>query len=375
MKKKKATITTCIFTVLLILWIPFFSYGAVQPQYIHAQVVKIVSEDIDEENFMRYQKIEVQLLEDSYNSKRVIIDHTINDATIFKKIVKQGDQVIVWVEWNESGELTKGYIYDFCRDQYLIYLVGAFFLLLLMIGGSKGLKAIITLILTVFSIVKIFIPLILQGYNPVLVSIEVCIGIIIVSLVIIGGFNRKTLSAIIGTSGGVAIAGAIALVIGNKAHLTGLETDEVEMLAYGLKGALHFDFRGLLFGGIIMGALGAVMDVSMSIASSMYEIEQANPRIKSGELIRAGMNVGRDIMGTMSNTLILAYVGSGINLILVFWVYDLSWIGFVNGDKVASEIIRALAGSIGLIFTIPITAITVGVLRKKYQKQRRNSRY
>jgi uncharacterized membrane protein len=120
-----------------------------------------------------------------------------------------------------------------------------------------------------------------------------------------------------------------------------------------------------LFAGIIIGALGAVMDVGMSVASAMHEIQDTTPKIRTSSLIKAGMNVGRDIMGTMSNTLILAYTGGAIHLILLFMIYEIPIVEIINQDLIASEIVRALAGSIGLVFTVPFTALIAGFVYKK----------
>ena len=242
----------------------------------------------------------------------------------------------------------------------IFYLVILFLGGLIIIGGKKGLKSVVTLIITVVAVVKILIPLILAGYDPMMVSIFICIVNIVVALLLISGFNKKTLCAAIGTSAGVIIAGITAFVVGNMIQLNGLSSDEaIHIILY----SKNIDFKGILFAGIIIGAMGAVMDVGMSIASSMNEIEQANPGIGTKELINAGMNVGRDIMGTMADTLILAYVGSSLNIMLMFSTYDISLIEIISLDNIAGEIVRSLAGSIGLIFTVPITAAVAGILR------------
>ncbi|CAH2213916.1 YibE/F family protein [Tepidibacter aestuarii] len=243
----------------------------------------------------------------------------------------------------------------------LLYLLVIFLGGLLIIGGFKGLKSIFTLVFTIFAIVKVLLPMILKGYNPVFVSVCICAVVIIITLLIVCGINKKTLSAIIGTTGGVIIAGFLALMIGSMANLTGLGNEEsIHLILY----SKNIDFKGLLFSGIIIGSLGAAMDVGMSIASAMHEIELANPKITTDDLISAGMNVGRDIMGTMSNTLILAYVGSSLNLMLLLSTYDISLIQIITRDNIASEVVRALAGSTGLVFTIPLTAIVSGVLSR-----------
>ncbi|MFZ7134363.1 MAG: YibE/F family protein, partial [Eubacteriales bacterium] len=219
--------------------------------------------------------------------------------------------------------------------------------------------------ITILAIFKILIPFILKGWDPVILSVGICILIITISLIIISGFTKKTTSAIIGTVGGVVVAGVIALIVGTLCKLTGLGNEESQMLMYIPQGTI-LDFRGLLFAGIIIGAMGATMDVGMSIASAMHEIKENSPDIKSKDLIKAGMNVGRDMMATMANTLILAYTGGSIQLILVFMAYNTSFSTVINWDMIASEILRAISGSIGIIFTIPITALVAGFIEERF---------
>lgn len=244
----------------------------------------------------------------------------------------------------------------------LLYLLILFLAGLTIIGGKKGLKTILTLIFTILVILKVLLPMILQGYNPIAVSIAVSSLVIIVTLLIISGFNKKTLSAIIGTTGGVIIAGFLALLVGYMANLSGLGNEEsIHLILF----TRDIDFRGLLFAGIIIGSMGAVMDVGMSISSSMHEIAIANPKITTEKLFASGMNIGRDIMGTMANTLILAYVGASLNMMLFLAAYEPPLVQILVKDNITAEIVRSLAGSIGLIFTIPLTAAVSGFLRDK----------
>lgn len=329
--------------------------------YVPAIVLEIVSDEIEEN--MRYQDIRLQILEGVYADQTLSLSHTINMSSIYQYNYTPGDKVLLSIQYMPGDNEPKGIIYDYLRYQNLLYIVLLFFACLLLIGGKQGLKSVITLCFTCFCIIKIYIPMILQGYDPIPTAILICASVIIVSFFIISGYNKKTLAAICGTIGGVAIAGCLAYFVGNSIHLRGIQSEEVELLSYSVHSS-SIDFTGVLFGGIIMGALGAVMDVSMSIASSMSEIEITNPRITTLQLIQSGMNIGRDIMGTMSNTLILAYLGGSINLILVFLVYNESLLAFVNMDPIASEVVRAMAGSIGLILTIPLTALIKALLRE-----------
>lgn len=344
------------------------------PEPVRGKVLKLISEEpMDNEGMNDYSKMIVQDLEIEIKSgkhKGEIhnVQNFIDESVAYNIIVKEGDNVLLYTEEDESGNLTAVYVSDKVRDNYIYFIGALFFILLIILGGKKGVKSVITLILTGASVLYILLPLTLKGYSPALLSILICIGVIIVTLILISGLNKKTLSSIIGTSGGVLVAGIITLIVSSLADLTGLASQEAQMLMF-IPQKIEFNFQGILFAGIILGALGAVMDISMSIASSMNEINLANPEMTSKDLFKAGMNVGRDVMGTMSNTLILAYAGGSLHLMLLFTAYDLPLIDIINRDIVASEILRALAGSIGLIFAIPITALVSSTFgREKYNK-------
>ncbi|QUI23814.1 YibE/F family protein [Vallitalea pronyensis] len=343
-------------------------------KYIHARVTSILSDTVDEENYMRYQKVMVELTEPQMSGE-LEVENTINIATIYKIIVKPGDDVIIVV--NEvNNKLENGRIYSYGRDKYLLYLLLLFMGVLILIGGKNGFYSIISLTISVCLILFVFFPLILKSINPIVVVSIISVVATLVTLTFIGGYNKKTLAAIIGTIGGVVTAGILTFWFGALTHIQGIGDDNVELLSYFPKGC-KLNFRDLLYAAIIIGALGAIMDVSMSIASSMDEIQRNYPRITKKQLLRSGMHIGKDIMGTMSNTLILAYAGNSISMILVFFLYDRSFVQFINSDHVAGEILRALCGSIGLVLSIPLTSIAFISLCKKetnFNRRRMNGR-
>lgn len=279
------------------------------------------------------------------------------DSTI---VIRPGDEMLLTIT-NENGQLKEVRVSDYVRDQKLLHLTAVFVLLLIVLGGKKGVKAIISLAITGGAIFFIMLPLLFQGHDPIITTIIVSAAVSIITLFIIAGKNRKTLSAIIGTTGGVIVAGTLALIAGTAAQLTGFSDEEMQTLLF-IPQQMNFNYQGILFAGMIIGALGAVMDVGMSIASAVEEIKNANPSLGIFSLIRAGMNVGRDIMGTMANTLILAYTGGAIPLMLVFMAYQTPLIRIINLDLIATEIVRALTGSIGLIAAVPITAVAAAIL-------------
>jgi uncharacterized membrane protein len=338
--------------------------------YPRGKILKILDEVIEETDFSggvirsEVQMLEVLILEGIHQGKKTKAEYNLSvglsgDHQLER--LKVGDRVMLYVEEDVDGGIQNAYVAEILRERFLLYLVLTFVLLLLVVGRGKGLKAIIALIITAFAIIKILIPGILKGWNPVLVSVLVGVGVIAVTLLLIGGFSRKTTSAIIGTTGGVIVAGLISFVIATLAKLTGFGNEESRMLLY-IPQQILFDFRGLLFASIIIGSLGATMDVGVSIASAIHEIKENTPKIKKTDLMKAGMNVGKDIMGTMANTLILAYAGGSLHLMLLLMAHERTFSQIINWDMIASEVLRAMAGSIGIIVVVPLTAFVSAFL-------------
>ena len=165
----------------------------------------------------------------------------------------------------------------------------------------------------------------------------------------------KTVSAVFGTIVGVLVAGAVAWALGSLAHISGLNVDDVETLAY-IGQNSKIDVAGLLFAGILISSLGAVMDVSMSVASTVAELHARNPSLGFRQLFDSGMTVGRDMMGTMTHTLILAFAGGAINTIVIIYAYSMPYLEFMNGYAIGIEIMRGLSGSIGIILAVPFVS-------------------
>ncbi len=344
-----------------------------------ARIVEIIFDNTNEIdtnkngiNEYKYQEFQIEITEGKHKGEKYYMRNAIETFDIYNIILKNNDQILVSVDENENGEIVNLHIYDRRRDIQLIVLLALFILSVIAIGGKQGLKSILTLTFTVLIIINILLPLILLGYDPVMVAIGILIVIICVTLIVIGGFTLKTLTAILGTSGGVIIAGIISFIFGKSTQITGLAGDSTQQLVY-LLNYPNLDFQGVLFASIIIGSMGAIMDVSISIASSMYEIVSLQPDINNKVLMKSGMNIGKDIMGSMSNTLILAYTGSSCELMLLFMASGTKLKEIINLDLVATEIIRAIGGSIGLTFTIPLTVILSTLIYKNIKLNIKNN--
>ena len=290
----------------------------------------------------------------------VIINRTM-ERSFYNIMAKPGDQVILALMTDPSGKTTY-HIADYERGSGLLWLAGLFIVMLLLFGRGVGLRAVFVIGTSLVILYYGFVGQVLAGnVNVLLLTFIVALLISAITLFSVSGREPKTWAAFIGTMGGVAAAGALAAAAVKLMHLTGLSSEEAMILkATVLK---HVDFQGILFAGVVLGALGAVMDVAISIAAAQQEVSRNCPHLSRRELFGSGMAVGRDVMATDANTLILAYAGSSLPLVLLIASQpDLSMLRIFNLDLLVTEFVRALVGSVGLVLSIPLTAAAGAVL-------------
>lgn len=300
------------------------------------------------------QTVKLRITEGVLSGKEFSIDNELTDNPAYNVDVKPGQEVIVALDQKPDGTLEIN-IADYNRTPVLAWLLGAFLLAFLVFGGKQGFKSLLALLITVLLVACVLLPLSLQGFNPLMISVFICLAATATSILLIGGFTKKSLAAIMGTVGGVIVAGIAAQLVIWYAPLTGLSSEEAQILRGSVLVQKPPFYSGLLAAGMLIGALGVIMDVGISIASAIAEVSKADAKMTMKELYNSGMNVGRDIMGTMTNTLILAYTGGALPLLLL--ATQMPSIKLLNLDLFATEVASALSGSLGLVFTIPLTAI------------------
>lgn len=271
---------------------------------------------------------------------------------------RPGDRVVVLLQQDPNTGESVAYLEGFDRLGVMIWLVVLFVLTLILLAGWQGVKTAFSILLSIALIGWILIPSFLRGINPVPVAIFLAAILATISSVLSMGWNKKAWITIVGTMGGVLVAYLISEIFGGWAHLSGLSTEEDRMFFE--KNPL-LNPQGLLFSGIIIAAMGVVEDVAVSIASGVIEVKRANSHSSIKTLFRSGMIIGRDHMSALANTLIFAYVGASLSTLLLYTQYGGSWLKFLNFDAVSDEIVRSLSGTIGLVFTVPITAILAAV--------------
>ena len=335
--------------------------------YAKAEVVKVGEIKEVETGSVKdtVQEVTIEILDGEFETEEFTTNYVLSydmEGKIQAYELEVGDKVNVQITEDEAGN-TAVTIHDLVRSNYIILMFGLFLLSILLVGGKQGLKAIIGLIITILAIYFILIKGIYTGHNSILMTILSSTIIISLTFIVIGGFSKKILTAAIGTLGGIISSGIIATIFSHLAKLSGACEDAIQ-LSMNI-GTMNFNFRELIFAGIVISALGACMDVGMSIASSLDEIKNKTKDISWKELFKSGMNIGKDVIGTMTNTLILAYVGGALTLILLFLACNMGFDEILNKETIAEEVISAISGSMGVVFTVPITAIVYAILNRK----------
>ena len=320
--------------------------------YEKGKVVEIIEDNLQEDGSrIGYQKVKIKML--SGELKGEVLEGTSFSGYLYGADCKVNMKVIVNI--STSNEVSVVSVYSYYRAPIIYVFVGLFLLMLWVIGGKKGLKSVIGLIFTFICIMYLLLPMIYKGYSPFLTAVIVVILVTLVSLYLIDGITKKTISAMVGTVIGVVIAGVFAAGFGYFAKISGYNVKEVEELVF-VANNTNLSVGSILFAGILISSLGAVMDVSMSIASTINEIYEHNPNLSKKELFKSGINVGKDMMGTMSNTLILAFTGGSLNTLILNYSYSMKYNQIINMYEIGIEIMQGVSGSIAIVLTVPLVS-------------------
>ena len=316
------------------------------------------------------QVVEVQML--TGVRKGQTLETTSSSGYLFGAGCTVGMHVVVLQSVAGDSTITSVYTQD--RGWVIYLFAGLYLLALCLVGGKQGVKGALGLVFTFACIILVYLPLVYQGCSPFWVSVFVCIITTVVTLWLIGGPTRKTVVATGGTVAGVIISGLAATLFSMASGISGYNVSDIESLLT-LWNVSGIQVGGLLFSGLLISSLGAVMDVAMSIASSIAEVRAQNPSLTRKELFWAGMHIGRDMMGTDSNTLILAFAGGSVSMLLLDYAYDLPYLQIINSNNIGIAIMQGLSGSFGIVLSVPVTValavllyMTPGALREEKAK-------
>lgn len=326
-----------------------------------AEVTEILQDNLNSNGTrVGEQKVRVKMLTGARKGEK--LDVTSSSGYLFGAACTVGMKVIVMQ--SVAGETTIASVYSQDRE-WVIYIFALLYLLALcVIGGKQGIKGCLGLIFTFFCVIFVYLPLVYLRFSPFWAAVFICFLTTLVTMYLIGGPTKKTCAATLGTLAGVVLAGLSAWCFSKASGISGYNVSDIETLMT-LWNTNRIQVGGLLFSGLLISCLGAVMDVAMSISSAIDEIYKQNTSLTRKELFKAGMRVGRDMMGTDSNTLILAFAGSSVSTLLLDYAYDLPYQQIINSNNIGIAIMQGLAGSFGIVLSVPLTVLICTVLFHK----------
>lgn len=330
---------------------------------LEAVITKLAEEKEIEINGQRqlYQKLELLITKGSLKGKEIIVENG-NIPQVNARKYETGDKLVITATKDFENKDVY-FISDYIRRDPLFWLFGLFIGLTVLIGGKRGLAAILGMAFSFFIIFSFLLPQISAGKDPIFIAIVSSLFIIPVNFYLSHGFNRKTTAAIIGTVISLIVTGILANIFVDAVRLSGFASEEtsfVEALSPGL-----VNIRGLLLAGIIIGALGVLDDITVSQAAVVYQLKRVAKSLTSGQLFAKAMDVGRDHIASVVNTLVLVYTGAALPLLLLFINNPIPFSEVINYEILAEEIVRTLVASIGLILAVPITTFLTAYLIKK----------
>ena len=336
---------------------------------VYASVLKVIDKSEPDEGLYNFANIssyrvtfDAKITNGTQKGKIITATQSVNNTVkVSVRDVRKGDYITVLE--TPAGWYFTGYI----RTHKLLILGLLFVVSVLLFGGKKGLNTILSLGLTCAAVFMVFIPSILTGKNVYVMAALVCLYTTVMTLSLVVGFNEKSLTAAIGCMSGIVVTGLISFIMDRALFFTGIVDEHTRHL-----GSASFyapiNLRGIIFAGIIIGAMGAIMDVAMSMSSALWEVKEKAGKITFKELFRSGLNIGRDVMGTMANTLVLAYISSSLSIVLMLSIYSASISNLFNSEMIAVEVLQALAGSFGILSAMPLTAFFCSTIYLKNKK-------
>lgn len=365
-----APLAICLALIVLLLLAPTGFEGALQYQQADrctALVTAVDDSAIIDTGLVRSgeQRCTLELLGGRFEGQTTTGVNMLNGSLEQDKLFVPGDKAMVVVSY-QGDEILSVTMTDHYRIGKEAILAGIFAVFLILFAGRTGMRAIASFVLTVLMLWKVLVPLYLNGWNPIFMGLLVTLVLTLLIIALVYGFDRRCLSAVSGAFLGVLVTCALGILFTGLFQIHGAVMAYSESLLYA--GYQDLNLTQIFMASIFIGSSGAVMDLSVDITSAVHEVVEKRPDISRWEAVRSGLNVGRAAMGTMTTTLLLAYSGGYIALLMVFMAQGTPIWNILNYKYVASEIVHTIVGSFGLVTVAPFTALTSGFLLAGRQK-------
>ncbi len=337
--------------------------AAGESKILRAQVVEVLDEGtVDQGDFSQtYQRLRLRFTNGELAGQEVEVEHGLLVFTNQARLFRGGDRVLVEYTRSPDGE-DLYLITDYVRTGPLLWLTLLFVAATVLLSGWQGVRSLVGMGVSLAVIIGFIVPQILEGRNPVAIAILGSVVMMGISLYLVYGWNRKTHVAVAGLLASLILTGLLAVWFVGWTRLSGFGAEEAGFLQVA---GVRLDTQGLLLAGIIIGTLGALDDIAVGQSSAMFELSKANRQLGWRALFKHGMVIGRDHIAAMVNTLLLAYVGAALPLVLLFSVYAESLGVTLNREIIVEEIVRTLVGSLGLLAGVPLTSLIAALVARR----------
>ncbi len=366
-----APVAVCLLAILILLFLPTGFEGALVYQEAERCTARVLSVDdsaIIDTGLVRSgeQRCQLEILDGMFQGQTVSGVNMLNGSLEQDKVFQPGDKALVVVS-HDGDTITNVTMSDHYRLGWELVMAIGFAIFLILFAGPTGVRAIASFVLTVLTLWKVLVPLYLKGYNPIWIGLAITLFLTVLIIALVYGFDRRCWAAVSGSFLGILVTCVLGVLFTDLFQIHGAVMSYSESLLY--SGYQHLNLTQIFMASIFIGASGAIMDLSVDITSAVYEVVEKRPDLTWWEATRSGMNVGRAAMGTMTTTLLFAYSGGYVALLMVFMAQGTPVENILNYKYVAAELIHTVIGSFGLVTVAPFTALCAGVFLTRKEKQ------
>lgn len=366
-----APVAVCLLAILILLFLPTGFEGALvyqEAERCSARVLSVDDSAIIDTGLVRSgeQRCQLEILDGMFQGQTVSGVNMLNGSLEQDKVFQPGDKALVVVS-HDGDTITNVTMSDHYRLGWELVMAIGFAIFLILFAGPTGIRAIASFVLTVLTLWKVLVPLYLKGYNPIWIGLAITLFLTVLIIALVYGFDRRCWAAVSGSFLGILVTCVLGVLFTDLFQIHGAVMSYSESLLY--SGYQDLNLTQIFMASIFIGASGAIMDLSVDITSAVYEVVEKRPDLTWWEATRSGMNVGRAAMGTMTTTLLFAYSGGYVALLMVFMAQGTPVENILNYKYVAAELIHTVIGSFGLVTVAPFTALCAGVFLTRKEKQ------
>lgn len=366
-----APVVVCLLAILILLLLPTGFEGALVYQEAERCTARVLSVDdstIIDTGLVRSgeQRCQLEILDGMFQGQTVSGVNMLNGSLEQDKVFQPGDKALVVVS-HDGDTITNVTMSDHYRLSWELVMAIGFAIFLILFAGPTGVRAIASFVLTVLTLWKVLVPLYLKGYNPIWIGLAITLFLTVLIIALVYGFDRRCWAAVSGSFLGILVTCVLGVLFTDLFQIHGAVMSYSESLLY--SGYQDLNLTQIFMASIFIGASGAIMDLSVDITSAVYEVVEKRPDLTWWEATRSGMNVGRAAMGTMTTTLLFAYSGGYVALLMVFMAQGTPVENILNYKYVAAELIHTVIGSFGLVTVAPFTALCAGVFLTRREKK------